>query len=234
MKIIFDSGIIAVIIVGITLYISLKSNKGIYTLQMNLLIASFLIIAISFILSPNSYIMPISVISEIYFHPVTALITGFIAVGAVNAAGGFKLLSEIFIYLSRVKIINTEVFGIPGIVIIVLNLPLILSLPCGRIIAALVLPVFYIILENFPDHKLKPETKYALMIGLVLNAGASCAPSLLGGISMIGAGFLGLDSNIYYYPQKIAIMVSTVLSVAITSKILNITKIYRGEFPEDV
>ena len=85
----------------------------------------------SVVLLPNEFL------GGIILHPITALLTGLFLAGGLKASGGFEALKAILGYLRRSPI------GLVGTLVILINLPVISSLPCGRILAAALLPLLF-------------------------------------------------------------------------------------------
>jgi hypothetical protein len=83
--------------------------------------------------------------STIIIHPITALIAGFLVAGALEAAGAFEAAADGLQRMEGFKglwIFKTKTpwFGIVGVVIVLTNLPTIIAMPCGRILAAALMP----------------------------------------------------------------------------------------------
>jgi hypothetical protein len=85
----------------------------------------------SVVLLPNEFL------GGIILHPITALLTGLFLAGGLKASGGFEALKVILKYLRRSPL------GLAGTLVILINLPVISSLPCGRILAAALLPLLF-------------------------------------------------------------------------------------------
>ena len=82
-------------------------------------------------------LMPNEFLGGIILHPITALLTGLFLAGGLKASGGFEALKVLLRFLRRSPI------GLVGTLVILINLPVISSLPCGRILAAALLPLLF-------------------------------------------------------------------------------------------
>ena len=82
-------------------------------------------------------LLPNEFLGGIILHPITALLTGLFLAGGLKASGGFDALKVILKYLRKSPI------GLIGTLVILINLPVISSLPCGRILAAALLPLLF-------------------------------------------------------------------------------------------
>jgi len=128
------------------------------------------------------------------------------------AIGSFDTLMEILLFLAK----NTPL-GFVGVVVILANLPTILPMPCGRIIAMALLPGVLLF-----GLKISEVTGYEwvtpiILISFILNAAASCGPSPLGGIGGIGEGNLGTAIGASGKPQQVAIMIGTGVAALLVS-----------------
>ena len=135
---------------------------------------------------PNSAILlPNEMIGGIILHPITALLGGLFLAGALTATNGFDALKVIINKLEKTPI------GLVGTLVIIINLPVIASLPCGRIIAAALLPLLFAFGYE-GGMGLLTKTQLVVLIGaFTRNAMGSCGPSPIGGVGQIGEGFLG-------------------------------------------
>ena len=82
-------------------------------------------------------LMPNEFLGGIILHPITALLTGLFLAGGLKASGGFEALKVLLRYLRKSPL------GLVGTLVILINLPVISSLPCGRILAAALLPLLF-------------------------------------------------------------------------------------------
>ena len=175
----------------------------------------------------SAVLLPNEMIGGIILHPITALLGGLFLAGALDATRGFDALKVIIEKLKKTPI------GLVGTLVIIINLPVIASLPCGRIIAAALLPLLF----SFGYEGgmgLLTKTQLVVLIGaFTRNAMGSCGPSPIGGVGQIGEGFLGAffptaSDGILRSPQAFALIIGTAIT-ALFLKIIS-TKLY----PEDV
>ncbi|MCP4230672.1 MAG: hypothetical protein GY771_11085 [bacterium] len=152
-------------------------------------------------------LVPNEVMSGIILHPITALLAGLFIAGALSASGGFDALKVIIEWLKKTPI------GLPGTMVLLMMLPLIVSLPCGRIMGAAMLPLLF----AFGPDEMKIISKGQLIIlvgAFARNAFGSCGPSPIGGVGQIGEGFLGsffatAADGILRAPQSFALFAGT-------------------------
>ena len=177
---------------------------------------------------PNSAILlPNEMIGGIILHPITALLGGLFLAGALTATNGFDALKVIINKLEKTPI------GLVGTLVIIINLPVIASLPCGRIIAAALLPLLFAFGYE-GGMGLLTKTQLVVLIGaFTRNAMGSCGPSPIGGVGQIGEGFLGAffptaSDGILRSPQAFSLFIGT----AITALFLKV--ISQKLYPEDV
>ncbi|UMZ74095.1 hypothetical protein [Natranaerofaba carboxydovora] len=129
-------------------------------------------------------LLPSEVLGGIILHPITALLAGFLMAGSMQAAKGFDALKVI------INKLQTSPIGLAGTAVIIVQIPTMVAMPCGRILAAALLPV--VITLGPEELKIFNKRQMIVMIGaFVVNSAASCGPSVLGGIGTIGEGFLG-------------------------------------------
>lgn len=167
-------------------------------------------------------LLPNEMIGGIILHPITALLGGLFLSGALSASGGFDALKVLIIRLQKTPI------GLAGTLVILIQLPVIASLPCGRIIAAALLPLLFAF--GFEGGMgLLTKSQLIILIGsFARNAFGSCGPSPIGGVGQIGEGFLGAffptaSEGILRAPQAFSLMLGTALTALflklITSKL---------------
>ncbi len=175
----------------------------------------------------SAILLPNEMIGGIILHPITALLAGLFLAGALAATGGFDALKVIIDKLQKTPI------GLVGTLVIIINLPVIASLPCGRIIAAALLPLLFAF--GFEGGMgLLTRTQLIVLIGaFTRNAMGSCGPSPIGGVGQIGEGFLGAffptaSDGILRSPQAFSLIIGT----AITALFLKI--ISQKLYPNDV
>ncbi len=174
---------------------------------------------------PGALLLGSELLSGIILHPLTALLAGLFLAGALTASGGFDALKVIIEWLKKTPL------GLPGAMVILINLPLIAMLPCGRILGAALLPLLF----AFGPEEMRVVSKGQLIVligAFARNAFGSCGPSPIGGVGQIGEGFLGAhfataSLGILRGPQSFALLLGTAF-MALFLKIIT-TKIY----PED-
>ncbi len=155
-------------------------------------------------------LLPNEFLGGIILHPITALLTGLFLAGAMKASGGFEALKVILAYLRRSPI------GLVGTLVILINLPVISSLPCGRILAAALLPLLFTFGFEGGLGILSRSQIIVLIGAFTRNAMGSCGPSPIGGVGQIGEGFLGsffstASEGILRAPQAFAMMLGTAI-----------------------
>lgn len=172
-------------------------------------------------------LMPNEFLGGIILHPITALLTGLFLAGGLKASGGFEALKVLLRYLRRSPI------GLAGTLVILIYLPVISSLPCGRILAAALLPLLFTF--GFEGGLgILSKTQLIVLIGaFTRNAMGSCGPSPIGGVGQIGEGFLGsffatASEGILRAPQAFSLMLGTAI-VALFLKLVS-----QRLYPDDV
>ncbi len=216
-------GLIGLILFFGVLIASLRGwiPQDILPVQSALMLTAFILIILAFILGKPIGLKDIQM--NIYLHPITALIAGFLVAGALEAAGAFKAAINILEKLSKTTL------GLPGTVVILVNIPTIFAMPCGRILAAALIPaaiLFGYILAR--EHK-QPALASIVVFGFIVNAAASCGPSPLGGIGMVGEGMAGglgvagVQLGSFVNAQQIAIMMITAVTMLSMSLVFKIT-----------
>ena len=172
-------------------------------------------------------LLPNEFLGGIILHPITALLTGLFLAGGLKASGGFEALKVILRYLRRSPI------GLVGTLVILINLPVIASLPCGRILAAALLPLLFTFGFEGGMGILTKSQLIVLIGAFTRNSMGSCGPSPIGGVGQIGEGFLGsffptASEGILRAPQAFSLMLGTAI-VALFIKFVS-QKLY----PDDV
>jgi hypothetical protein len=172
-------------------------------------------------------LLPNEFLGGIILHPITALLTGLFLAGGLKASGGFEALKVLLRYLRRSPI------GLVGTLVILINLPVISSLPCGRILAAALLPLLFTFGFEGGLGILTKSQLIVLIGAFTRNAMGSCGPSPIGGVGQIGEGFLGsffatASDGILRAPQAFSMMLGTAI-VALFLKMIS-----QRLYPEDV
>ncbi|MFH0824847.1 MAG: hypothetical protein V2B18_19005 [Pseudomonadota bacterium] len=172
-------------------------------------------------------LLPNEFLGGIILHPITALLTGLFLAGGLKASGGFEAVKVLLRVLRRSPI------GLAGTLVILINLPVISSLPCGRILAAALLPLLFTFgLEG--GMGILTKSQLIVLIGtFTRNSMGSCGPSPIGGVGQIGEGFLGsffptASEGILRAPQAFALMLGTAV-VAVFLKMIS-----QRLYPDDV
>lgn len=148
----------------------------------------------------------------IMLHPLTAMISGFIVAGALSAFGGFAALLQILEYIAR----NTPL-GYMGVALILIYLPVIFPMPCGRILAVSLIPAALMYGERLAEVTGHPELQSVMLIAFILSGAASCGPSPLGGIGCIGEGNLQLRGFVSGKPQALGILLGVPVAALMVS-----------------
>jgi hypothetical protein len=151
---------------------------------------------------------PAQLIASTTLHPITAIIAGFMLAGAVEAGGGFTAASRI---LSR---IGASFLGLSGTIVLLVNVPILFAMPCGRVWAAALLPAAIRFSSELARQRNNPSLVPIVVIGFIVNAAASCGPSPLGGIGMMGEGTAGFTLGSFSNAQQMSIMIITQLTMA--------------------
>jgi len=172
-------------------------------------------------------LMPNEFLGGIILHPITALLTGLFLAGGLKASGGFEALKVLLRYLRKSPI------GLVGTLVILINLPVIASLPCGRILAAALLPLLFTFGFEGGMRILTKAQLIVLIGAFTRNAMGSCGPSPIGGVGQIGEGFLGsffptASEGILRAPQAFSLILGTAV-VALFLKLVS-----RRLYPDDV
>ncbi len=176
------------------------------TLQSMLLVGALLLIALA--LAFGVPVRPPVLLTTTTLNPITATIAGFMLAGAVEKAGGFAAAGNLLVRLSR------SFLGLSGTIILLVNCPTILAMPCGRIWAAALIPTALMFGFELARRHGDPALLPIIVFGLITNAAASCGPSPLGGIGMMGEGMGGFLPGSFIKPQQLAIMGMTLVTMA--------------------
>jgi hypothetical protein len=152
-------------------------------------------------------LLPNEIFGGIIVHPITALLAGLYLAGALEATGGFEAIKAILLKLKKSPL------GLPGTLAILVNLPLLAQLPCGRILAAAMLPLLF----SFGAYGMRilgRDQIIILVAAFARNAFGSCGPSPIGGVGQSGEGVLGAffptaSTGILRGPESLALMIGT-------------------------
>lgn len=157
--------------------------------------------------SAGVMLLPAEFMSGIILHPITALLAGLFIAGALKASGGFEAIKVVINKLEKTPL------GLPGTLVILVMSPLIASLPCGRIMAAALLPLLFAF--GSEEMGILSKAQLIILIGaFARNAFGSCGPSPIGGVGQIGEGFLGSHfptaaEGILRGPQSFSLILGT-------------------------
>jgi hypothetical protein len=201
-----------IFIVTVILALFRKINLPIQTILVLVALAMFLIGALERLLTggiDSVLLLPNEVLGGIIIHPITALLAGLYLAGALNATGGFEAIKAILLYLKKSPL------GLAGTLAILVNVPLLAQLPCGRIIAAAMLPLLF----SFGAYGMRilgRDQIIVLVAAFARNAFGSCGPSPIGGVGQSGEGVLGAffptaSVGILRAPESLALMMGTSL-----------------------
>jgi hypothetical protein len=154
-------------------------------------------------------LLPNEIFGGIIVHPITALLAGLYLAGALEATGGFEAIKAILLKLKKSPL------GLPGTLAILVNLPLLAQLPCGRILAAAMLPLLF----SFGAYGMRilgRDQIIILVAAFARNAFGSCGPSPIGGVGQSGEGVLGAffptaSTGILRAPESLALMIGTAM-----------------------
>jgi hypothetical protein len=148
----------------------------------------------------------------VILHPITAMVAGFMVAGALLITGGFDAMSQILTWLA----VHTP-FGFTGVAVMLIYLPAIFPMPCGRVLAAALLPGVIMFAEVVGKTTGSPQCLQAMLVAFILTSAVSCGPSPLGGIGGIGEGNLGLRQGISAMPMQFGILLSVPIAALIVS-----------------
>ena len=216
------AGIVALLIFFLVLFGSIKGwiPQNILPMQSSLILAALLITAVGLVLGHS--INPDQVVTLTSLHPVTATIAGFILAGAIKSAGGFTAASGLISRLTKTSL------GLPFAIILLVNIPTIFAMPCGRVWVSPLVPVALMLGYEAAKEKSDRVLPVMVVFGLVVNAAASCGPSVIGGIGVIGEGMGRFPSGSFSDHHQVAIMLITLITMAL------VKVVYRTEAPPDL
>ena len=169
-------------------------------------------------------------IAGLILHPIMAMTSGFLIAGAMGLAGGFDVLLYLLSQLAEIEVAGFPILGYVGVAVILANIPTIMPMPCGRILAAALLPGVVIYGNKLGEQlygtasatNIEPYIVMStLTAAFIVNAAASCGPSPLGGIGGIGEGNMGVAIGSSGKAQSAGIMIGTgvvALVIAIVTK----------------
>ncbi|MBI1752800.1 MAG: hypothetical protein HY014_14610 [Acidobacteria bacterium] len=142
-------------------------------------------------------------------HPITATVAGFLLAGALQAAGGFDAASALLRRLTGTGL------GLPFALVVLVNLPTIFAMPCGRILAAPLMPLALLLGQEAAERSGDRTMLAMVVFGMLVNAGASCVPSALGGIGLLGEGMGRFPAGSFGDPSQLGTLVLTLATMAL-------------------
>lgn len=181
--------------------------QRVLTLQSVLVLTALVIILLRVIIGPH--VVWAQVFTATSLHPITSTIAGFLFAGALQAAGGFQAAA------SMVARVTHTPLGLPFAIVVLVNFPTIFAMPCGRILAAPLMPLALML--GFEIARLHQDKTMVAMVvfGFLVNAGASCAPSLIGGLGLLGEGMGRFPMGAFAKPNEMGILAITVATMAV-------------------
>ncbi len=179
--------------------------QDILPVQSALILTTLLLVTIAAIFGSPVSLKELT--ANIFIHPITALLAGFLVAGALEAAGAFKAAIDILNRLTKTPL------GLTGTVVVLVNMPTIFAMPCGRILAAALIPAALLFGYNLARIRKTPLLASIVVFGFIVNAAASCGPSPLGGIGTIGEGMGGYAIGSFANAQQIGIIVITAVAM---------------------
>lgn len=142
-------------------------------------------------------------------HPITATVAGFLLAGALQAAGGFSAAAALLRKLTGTPL------GLPFALVLLVNLPTIFAMPCGRILAAPLMPLALLLGHEVSEHNGDHTMLAMVVFGMLVNAGASCVPSVLGGIGLLGEGMGRFPAGSFGDPSQLGTLALTLATMAL-------------------
>ncbi|MFH1402694.1 MAG: hypothetical protein ABIH11_00310 [Candidatus Altiarchaeota archaeon] len=188
--------------------------QDILPIQSALILSSIILVILAF--ASGKAVGIKDLMASLYLHPITALIAGFLVAGALESAGAFRAAIHLLEKMSKTPL------GLTGTVVVLVNTPTILAMPCGRIIAAALIPAAILFGYDIAKAKKNPLLASIIVFGFIVNAAASCGPSPIGGIGMVGEGMGGYELGSFVNVQQIAIMLITAVTMLSVRFVYNI------------
>jgi hypothetical protein len=161
----------------------------------------------------------------VILHPIMAMSAGFLIAGAMGLAGGFDVLLILLQGLAEFKIAGFAILGYLGVAIILVNIPTIMPMPCGRILAAALVPGVFKYGETLVEITGNAIVMPVILGAFIVNAAASCGPSPLGGIGGIGEGNMGVEIGSSGKSQQVGILFATGVTGLVIAFIVGATMI---------
>jgi hypothetical protein len=161
----------------------------------------------------------------VILHPIMAMSAGFLIAGAMGLAGGFDVLLILLEGLAKLEINGFPILGYLGVAIILVNIPTIMPMPCGRILAAALIPGVFKYGETLVDITENAIVLPVILGAFIVNAAASCGPSPLGGIGGIGEGNMGVEIGSSGKSQQCGILLATGVTALVIAFVTGVTMI---------
>jgi hypothetical protein len=143
----------------------------------------------------------------------------------MGLAGGFDVLLILLRGLAEFEIAGFAVLGYLGVAIILVNIPTIMPMPCGRILAAALVPGVYVYGEALVEITGNEIVLPVVLGAFIVNAAASCGPSPLGGIGGIGEGNMGVEIGSSGKSQQCGILFATGVTALVIAFVVGTTMI---------
>ena len=182
-------------------------------IQTALVIGALIIAIIAFLAhsidSDVALVSATDISGMIIIHPITALVAGFLVAGALEASGAFDAAADLLDRLEQFTIKGKVIFGISGTIVILVNVPTIIAMPCGRILGSALMPAALYFGYKVARQLENPAMVGVIVFAFIVNAAASCGPSPLGGIGTIGEGLTRMEIGSFSDAQQIGIIICT-------------------------
>jgi hypothetical protein len=150
--------------------------------------------------------------------PVSAMVAGFMAAGALAATGGFDALGTLLHGVAKFPLL-----GAAGMLAIFVQIQTMIPLSCSRILTAALVPVLFLFgpaAYNF----LTWEQLAVVMAAYIINATTSCGPSPLGGGGMMGEGQMRVESGYIKGAYTFTVMAAMTPLAALFMKFVNLAR----------
>jgi hypothetical protein len=203
------AGYAALVLFVLALVVALGQPFGPVPVQTVLVVAALLILLIARARLED-------LMAGVILLPVTAMLSGFMAAGALAATGGFVALGKILSALAAVPVL-----GVAGMLAVFVQIQTILPLSCSRILTAALVPVLYLFGPEGYAFLTWPQLAIA-MSAYIINATTSCGPSPLGGGGMMGEGQMRAESGYIKGAYTFTSMATMAPLAAVYMKFLNL------------
>jgi hypothetical protein len=177
------------------------------TLQTILLLVAVLAFAARVVFGPP--VKWAELLAPANLHPVTSTVAGFLLAGALSAAGAFDAAAKLLDRLTGTTL------GLPFAIVLLVNLPSIFAMPCGRILASPLMPIALALGWSVARLRNDPVMVPMVVFGMLVNAGASCTPSLIGGIGTLAEGMGHYPQGSFANAAQFGIVAITIATMAL-------------------